>query len=253
MKINIPTILMLFFCQMSLFAQSEMADQFSQANELYKQKKYTEAVNLYEGILQAEMHSAELHFNLGNSYYQNKQLGKAILHYEKALFLDPGDEDIQYNLVLAQEQRIDEIEVLPPFFLANWWQNMRQAASSTIWGIIGLLLLFAGAGGFVFYLIGNSRKHKKLGFIGGIVAMLICILPFSLAYSRAKIEMKSGTAIILQKQIDLKSGPDEASTTLNQLHEGTKVILLDDIGEWHQVRLVNGEIGWLTNTSFEGI
>lgn len=253
MRIKFTFLALCCFLQISLFAQEEVANTFAQANELYKQKKYEEAVKLYEDLVVADWESTELYYNLGNAYYKKKELGKAILNYERALLLDAGNEDVLYNLALAEGEREDEIEVLPPFFLAAWWQNMRHAATSTTWGIIGLLLLWAGIAGLVILLLGKNRKQKKLGFIAGMVLLLLSMLPLSLSYSRAQIEENSGTGIVLAKKINLKSGPDDASTTLNKLHEGTKVKLLDQVGEWHQIRLQNGEIGWLAVSGFEEI
>lgn len=253
MKIRIAFLTIFCSLQIALFAQNEAADSFAQANELYQQKKYAAATKAYEDVLKTDWQSVELHYNLANAYYKNKELGKAILHYERALLLEPGNEDVQYNLAIAEAERTDEIEVLSPFFLAAWWQSMQNAASSTVWGVLGLLLLWAAIGGFISLLLGKSRKHKKLGFIGGLVALILSILPFSLAYSRAQVEKSSGSAVVLVEKINLKSGPDESSTTLNKLHEGTKVSLLDAIGEWHQVRLANGEIGWLEQSEVEEI
>ena len=253
MKYKSIFLIVSYFLQIAIFAQSEANDLFTQANELYQQKKYAEAAKVYEDILSTEVQSLELQYNLGNAYFKNDELGKAILHYERALLLAPGNEDVRYNLSLAEANRIDEIENLPPFFLAAWWQSMQQSASSTIWGIIGLLLLWIGAAGFIVWLMGKSREQKKRGFIGGMIALILSSIPLSLAYSRAQMEQNSGTAVILAKQIDLKSGPDAASTTLNTLHEGTKVGLVDAVGTWHQVRLPNGEIGWLENSKIAEI
>lgn len=253
MKIKVILFTIFSLIQMSIFAQSEAENSFAQANDLYKQKKYAEATKIYENILETDLESVELHYNLANAYFKNQQLGKAILHYERALMIQPSNEDVAYNLALAEANRVDEIEELPPFFLAAWWQNMRQAASSTTWGILGLLLLWISAAGFIFWLMGKSRVHKKQGFLIGLVALLLSFLPFSLAYSRAKIEQNSGSAVILAKKIELKSGPDAASTTLNTLHEGTKVQLQDAVGEWHQVKLPNGEVGWLEMVKIEEI
>ncbi|MFT4762747.1 MAG: tetratricopeptide (TPR) repeat protein [Paraglaciecola sp.] len=252
---KIKSIFLAVFCllQITVFAQSEANNLFAQANELYKQKKYAAATKVYEDILKTEVQSVELHYNLANTYFKNEELGKAIVHYERALLIEPSNEDVVYNLSLAEANRVDEIENLPQFFLASWWQNMRQMASSTSWSIFGLLLLWASAAGFIIWLMGKSRKHKKLGFIGGLVTLLLSFLPFSLAYSRVQMEKNSGSAIILVEKINLKSGPDAASTTLNTLHEGTKVALTDAVGEWHQVRLPNGEIGWLEIKGIEQI
>lgn len=253
MKIKLIYLPIFCLLQIVLFGQNEPATSFAEANDLYQQKKYAAAAKIYEDVLKNDWQSVDLHYNLANAYYKNKELGKAILHYERALLLAPGNEDVQYNLAIAENERRDEIEVLPPFFLAAWWQNMRSAASSTTWGVIGILLFWIGIGGFLFLLLGKSRKHKKMGFIGGVVALLLSILPLSLAYSRAMMEKNSGTAVVLAEEINLKSGPDESSTTLNKLHEGTKVALVDVIGAWHQVKLPNGEIGWLEKSGLEEI
>jgi len=250
MNFKFTLIIVLLFCSIFAFTQNEA---FTQANDAFQQKKYQNAIQQYEDILQKEQHSTELYFNLANAYYKNNDLGKAILNYERALLLSPTEEDVLYNLELAKAQRIDEIELLPPFFLAAWWQGMRRTASSTGWSIIALLLLWLGIGGFVLFFIGKERQKKKWGLIGGVIATLLCILPFSLAYSKASMEKNSGEAIILAKDVNLKSGPDAASTTLNELHEGTKVQLLDDVETWHQVRLPNGEIGWLEMKEIEEI
>lgn len=252
---SIKSFFLVIFCflQITVFAQSEATNLFTQANELYQQKKYAEAAKIYENILKTDVQSVELQYNLANAYFKNNELGKAILHYERALLLAPNNEDVRYNLNLAEANRVDEIEVLPPFFLTAWWQNMQRLTSSTVWGILGLILLWASAAGFIVWLMGKSRAQKKRGFIGGLIALLLSAVPLSLAYSRAQMEQNSGSAVILTKLIELKSGPDAASTSLNTLHEGTKVELVDAVGEWHQVRLPNGEIGWLENSKIAEI
>ena len=245
-------ILLILFCiySVSNIALSNVDTIFQQANEAYQAKQYSKAAELYESILQQDVQSKELFYNLANSYYKQKELGKAILYYEKALALDPDDEDIQYNLQLANSFAKDEINVLPPFFLARWWGALRGLASSKLWSIIALVLFWAGVAGIIVWLIALEREKKKKGFLVGFLFISLSILPFLLAYDKANLEKDSNMAIVLVKETPLKAAPDEESTELLLLHEGAKVELLDQIGAWSKVRLQNGEQGWLPFSSF---
>ena len=224
-----------------------------QANEAYAAKDYDKAIQRYQQLLEQSGPSEVVFYNLGNSYYRRGELGEAVLFYEKALLLAPGDEDILHNLNVAKARSKDDLEELPEFFLSRWWNNLRLFLSTTAWSILGLLLLWLGIGGLILWLIGNSRQRKKQGFILGLSLLILSILPFSLAFSSASLEKDSGYAVIMATEIELRSAPDIDSKEILRLHEGTKVAVLDQIGDWHKVKLSNGEQGWLPNTSIEKI
>lgn len=234
------------------FAQPN-APLFDQANQAYENKKFAEASELYESILATGDFSVELYYNLGNSYYRNSELGKAILNYERALRLQPADSDIQHNLAVAQQQLVDDFSTVDSFFLNRWWNNVANSLSSSAWSIIGLVILWLGIGGLILWQIGKVREQRKRGFFAGGILLLISMIPFSLALTQQANETDSKTAIILEKEITLHSAPDAESTEILQLHEGSKVKLLDDLGEWYKVRLVNGEQGWLPKGGFEKV
>ena len=242
-----------FFLLLHSLYASDVQQQFQMANEAYSAKQYDQAIEAYEAIAQEAFKSDELFYNLGNCYYHKKQIGKAILNYERALLIAPNDEDTRYNLALTRELLKDDISIIPPFFLARWWGGLRKQLSSTSWSIAGILLLWLGIVGIIIWLKGNTRQLKKKGFVIGLGLILLSLLPFLLAMSQAKLEQNSQRAIILSPEIPLRSAPDELSTELIVLHEGTKLELLDLIGTWHKVRLENGEQGWLPNDAFEQI
>ncbi|MEL6866399.1 MAG: tetratricopeptide repeat protein [Bacteroidota bacterium] len=229
------------------------ASPFEEANELYQNGQYQEAITRYEGILVEGLRSPELYYNLGNCYYKKEVLGKAILYYRRALQLAPRDEDIAYNLALVKAQLKDDISPLPPFFLARWWEASSQLLSSSAWSILCLLFLWAGVAAFIAWLLGSTRKIKKYGFLSGVVLILLSILLGSLAYSQASYEQDSRQAVILHQEVAMQSAPDEESTTILLLHEGTTVDLLDQIGDWYKIRLENGEQGWLPTDKIEQI
>ncbi len=226
---------------------------FDQANNAYNKGQYTKAIEQYEAILASEEFSTEIYYNLGNAYWKNKKLGKAVLNFERVLKLSPNDNDTAYNLAIVQEQLVDDLDIIGTFFLKKWWQSFYQSLSSTAWSILTLLAVWGSVGGLIVWLLGKERDLKKKGFIGGLILLGVSLLLFFAARSQGHFETNSQQAIVLETSIDLKNGPDPQSTKLITIHEGLKVDLLDKIGSWYKVKLSNGEQGWLPITSLEEI
>lgn len=227
--------------------------QFAIATEAYKNGNYASALLQYEAVEAAGMQSAALYYNIANSYFQQKQLGKSILYYERALQLAPSDEDILHNFNIVRLELQDEVEALPPFFLRAGWNNLRDKLSASTWAKIGLLLLWIGILGLIAWQLAQERTQRKLGFSIGLGFALLSLLPFALAYTRAEVEQHSGYGIILEKEIALRHAAEIDSGKIIDLHEGTKVQIMDRISTWHKVRLANGEEGWLPEGAFEEI
>lgn len=223
------------------------------ANEFYKNKDFVKAIETYEAILEQGLESKAVYYNLGNAYYRQNQLGKAILNYERAQIKAPKDTDIKHNLRIARQQLQDDIEVLPAFFLTRWWHNARMGLSASGWGVLALLLLWLGIAGLIVWILLPTRRHKKLGFVLGIILLVLFILPLRLAMSRANFEKNTASAIIIAPEVILRAGPDDESTTVLELHQGTKVFLLDQIDDWYRVTLANREEGWLKGAEVEKI
>jgi DNA uptake lipoprotein len=252
MKKGILLIAKLLFCLL-LFGAQELDQQFKNANDAYAAKQYAEAIQLYESILKQDLHSPEIYYNLGNSYYKTQQKGRAVLNYERGLYIAPHNEDLRYNLNLVNSELLDDFSLIPSFFLSRWWNHAVQLASSQTWTILGLLLLWLGIGGLVLWVLGEERNQKKKGFIIGLAALLLCLLPFALAVGKAQFDEDSGVAILLEREASLRSAPDAESNEILLLHEGIKMSILDEIGEWDKVRLSNGEEGWLPKEMIERI
>jgi tetratricopeptide (TPR) repeat protein len=244
-------IALLFWISGNILGQSPAS--FEVANTAYSQSELKTAISQYESILAKGEHSLALHYNLGNSYYKENQLGKAILNYERALLLEPQDENTRFNLALAKRKVKGEIDPVPPFFLLSWWQACRTALSSTVWGIIALLLFWAGMAGLSLWQLGKESVQRKKGFFGGIALVLLCLLPLALAWSSYRYQSDTDEAIVVVSTASLKSGADELSTEIRPIYEGTKLTLLDQINIWYKVQLENGETGWLPGSSFEEI
>ena len=243
-KLNV--IILSFLFPLIVFA-NDTTKIFQEANELYKSNEFSKAIEKYESIEFQGYRSAELHYNLGNAYFKINKLGKAILNYERALLISnvKNRDDIKYNLVLARKKLPDDIESLPQFFLKRWKNNLNQLATSNSWSIVALLFFWLGIGGLVLWLKGKNRLRKKIGFVSGLANLMFSALTFLMAMDSANEERNGSSAVIMSSEVNLRSAPDEVSNSIFLLHEGTSVELLDQIGEWYKVKLLNGELGWL--------
>lgn len=248
----------LFIVVLCLFVNENIQAQdsnalFVQANEFAAARQYDKAVESYQQLLITGVESAEVEFNLANSYLELGRLGEAILHYERAALLDTNDEAIQQNLRLARERVRTDMVAKPTFALTCIWNNIKMSASSELWTVITLLFFWLSMGGLVLWQIGKERQQRKKGFFAGIAFLLLTIIPFFLAMGKAKIEQDSGAGIIISKNIGLHTTAAESSPIVRELPVGTKVYLFDIINDWYKVELINGEEGWLRIEAFKKI
>ena len=248
----VKTLFLLILITTATLLANPTAD-FEAANAAYKKGDYATAITQYESILKTNNYSEGLYYNLGNAYFKTNNLGKAILYYEKALLAAPRDADVLYNLEIAKAKTKDDLSRIGKFFLAEWWQSIHKSFNASVWGMLTLLSLWAGIAGFILWLLAASRERKKQGFIGGIALILLSILLYFLGNIQANFEQNSRTAVVLENTIELKNGPDAQSTAVIDVHEGLKVELLDQIGDWYKVKLMNGDEGWLPMSSLAEI
>lgn len=226
---------------------------FNEANLLYLDKKYEEAVSIYEQIIESGYHSAELYYNLGNAYYRSGKIPSAILNYERAALLDPGNEDILFNLDIANMFIRDRIEALPVFFLNRWWKEARNIFSEDGWAVLSIVTFILSLGMAGIFLVSSSVAIKKLLFIMSLAAFMFSLLSFSLGMGQRNYRKNYNAAIVFSPVVTVKSSPDINSTDLFIIHEGTKVRIGESIGEWHSVRLPDGNKGWLHDDAVEKI
>ncbi|MDI6802933.1 MAG: tetratricopeptide repeat protein [Bacteroidota bacterium] len=251
MKYIYPLILILF---LSAFSQADEAlVQFEQANYLYRNGDFKNAAILYEKIVHNGYHNSELYYNLGNTYFKLDETGKAILYYERAKKIYPNDEDINFNLKIANLKVVDKIEAIPQLFFIEWWYSASKAFSSDTWAIFTLTTIWLGIILLLLFRISKSPFTRRAFFFGGI--FIVAIAGFSLIFSiqQNKSEKSESMAIVFSPSVTVKSSPDEAGTDLFLLHEGVKVEMVDKVGNWFKIKLVDGKIGWLPEKDVEVI
>ena len=228
-------------------------DLITRGDSAYKQEMYTEAISHYEAVLDQGYESAALYYNLGNAYFNINNLPSAILNYERARVLDPGDADIEFNLNIANSMITDKIEVVPEIFYIRWWKSLRNSVNLHTWTVAGmgafiLLVIFAG----IFFL-SRAVLIRKFAFWSGVVFLLLSITLFFMTYTKYDIQSKHLEAIVFSPTITVKSSPSQLGKDLFVIHEGTKVIIIEEINEWCNIRIANGSDGWLPASSVKRI
>lgn len=216
-----------------------------EGNAAYNEGDYDQALTLYNQIEEAGMESAALYFNMGDTYYKMKSYPMAILYYEKALKLDPGNEDIRTNLEIANLAVVDKINIIPQSFLARWWNGLKQTFSADGWAwvsvvVFGLLLLCL----FIF-LMSRRSGLRKAGFFVGLFMVVCLALSVFFAIDQYRDMKYQDEAIVMTPTVTVKSAPSENGVNLFVLHEGAKVRILESTMGWDKIRIADGSLGWL--------
>lgn len=243
--------LLCVFCMQS--RADENTDLFEKGNLAYTSKYYQQAIESYEKIIDNGYESAGLYYNLGSAYYKQEDYPSAILYFEKAKRLSPGDEDISHNLNVANTKIVDKIEDIPEFFLIHWWKMFRNIFSFNIWAIMGIAFLVIALCLMGFYLFSTVLRRRKISFWTSLIFICFMMLSFACAQSQYYGATSSKEAIIFTPSVTAKSSPDINSTDLFVIHEGTKVKVLDQVGDWSEIRIANGSVGWVSTTDYKSI
>ncbi len=223
------------------------------ADSAYVDGNYQKAILFYDSLLSQGV-SAELYYNLGNTYYRLDDITHAVLNYERALQLAPGDEDIRFNLQMAQSKTIDKIVPESEAFFVTWYHSLVNIASVDGWATIALISLALAVVLALLYLFSNPIWMRKVGFFGAFVTLFVFIIANILAWQQKDTLEHRKSAIIMESAVTVKSTPAKNGTDLFVLHEGTKVTIIDDsMREWKEIRLADGKQGWLETKQMETI
>ncbi len=226
---------------------------FSAGNKAYTSGDFELAVSQYNSIVSKGFQSVELYLNLGNSYYKQRNYPKAILSYERALLIDPGNEKARHNLAKAQIYTVDKINEIPEFLITGWMNHFIMIFRSNTWAVISIIGFILGVVGLLAYFLSMKISMKRLGFYLGIVLLFISSLTFYLAYKSKTLILSGNGAIVMSPTVTVKAEPNTSSTDLFIIHEGTKVYIMDDIDEWNEVKLSDGKTGWLHKKDIDPI
>ena len=235
-------IAVLYISCLNVYAQEE---DIRKAETAYAAEQYSQAIETYESLLKNYGASCEIYYNLGNAYYKTGKIAQAILNYERALLIKPGDNDIRFNLELTRQQIVDKIEPLQEFFLKKWIRSAQNLIGVDAWAMVGIVGFVLFICCLVLYFFSKWMYLKKMGFYVGVLLLITVITANIFAYNQKnELENRRG-AIVITPTVTAKSSPDNSGTDLFLLHEGTKVFIRNSVGDWNEITLEDGNIGWI--------
>ncbi len=226
---------------------------FVQANELYRQENYTEALKAYEEIEAMDQESWALYYNIGNIHYKMNRVAPAIFYYEKALKLRPDQQDVRFNLEFANQMVLDNIEPLPRNLGQRFMDAVILKLTYETWAKIAVGLAFLFALLFLMYHFSYSTGKKRFYFISSIITVILVTTSVFFAF-RNQLYMKNNReAIIFATEAEVMNAPTTTSEAYFELHEGTKVTVLESLDNWKKIRIADGKIGWIEEKDLKEI
>ena len=223
------------------------------ADSAYVRQQYQQAIADYEALLKKGV-SADIYYNLGNAYYRTDNITRAVLNYERALLLSPGDRDIRFNLQLARSKTIDKITPESEMFFVTWYRSLVNIMSVDGWAMMSLVALAIAIVLALFYLFTGRVWMQKTGFFGAFFMIVIFALSNLFAWQQKDQLVNRTGAIVISPAAAVKSTPANGGTDLFIIHEGTKVEITDSsMKEWKEVRIADGKEGWIKTSMIEMI
>ncbi|MFD1161213.1 tetratricopeptide repeat protein [Hwangdonia seohaensis] len=245
-----PLIHILIFL-LSVVSVAQNNVLFEEANTLYNQGKYAEAIDKYTAILETGNHSTELYFNLANAHYKLNNIAPSIYFYEKALLLSPHDDEIKNNMAFAKNMTIDAIDVVPESGISKFIKSTTNMMAYDVWAKISVALVLCFVILFLIYYFAYSTINKRLAFIGSLTSLFLMCVSLTFAFHKFNIDKKNKPAIVFAQESKVKSEPNSRSEESFRLHEGTKVQVLDTVNEWKKIKLADGKTGWISSNDIK--
>lgn len=234
---------------LTLGSQISASDKFNKGVTYYNSANYKEALQIWMEIYNTGYRSAYLDFNIGNANFKLNNVPGAILFYERAYLMNPADEDINYNLQIARTLIVDRFQEIPELFFIRWYNLISLIFSTNSWAKISIVAFVLCLLLLSLYIYSSKYRFKILGFWFGVSFFIFSVITFSFAARNKSLVYDSHKAIIFSPLVSGKSSPDNSGTDLFVLHEGTKVFIEDEVGGWLEIRLSDGNVGWVPTNS----
>lgn len=223
------------------------------ADDEYAKGNYQQAIKDYQEILKTGV-SSEIYYNLGNAYYRTDNITQALLAYERALQLSPGDNDIRFNLQYARSKTIDKITPETEMFFVTWYNSLVNFTSVDRWANTAIVSIVMALLLILVFLFAPQMWARKSGFYGSAVFLLLFAFANLFAFQQKhELETKQG-AIVIAPTVNVKKTPAASGTDVFVIHEGTRVDITDrGMKQWRGVKLADGREGWLKTSQIEEI
>jgi tetratricopeptide (TPR) repeat protein len=242
-------ILILALSWTSSLAQTDSA--FADGNKLYSEGKYEEAISRYQNILDQGLESAELYYNMGNAAFRSNKVGYSVLYYKKALRTDPAFEPASQNLKYVSLYLEDKLDSVPELFIKRWVKEFFNIFPLAVWSLISVILFVLLLTSLLVYIFGSILWVKKTGFFVALISIVILVLSLSATIHHHLNVKYPDQAVIIAPSVVVKSTPSDSGTDLFVLHEGTSLTTDDLVGDWTEIKIIDGRVGWVRSKTFE--
>ena len=233
------------------FSQEERVIKFNKGAEYYTASNYKDALKEWLDIYNTGYRSAALCYNIGNANFKLNEIPGAILFYERALLMKPGDNNINYNLQISRSLVKDKFKEIPRLFFVRWFDYLALQFPSNVWAILSILFFVLCLVLLSVYIYSSGFRTKVLGFWAAVLFIVISGSSLAFSVRNKSLVYDSREAVIFAPSVNGKSSPDSSGTDLFVLHEGSKVTIEDNLGEWYEIKLSDGNKGWVPSNCLE--
>ncbi len=227
------------------WAQNKNNELFNEATKYYNKGEYNKAIENYQSILQSGEHSAALYYNLANAHYKLNNIAWSIYYYEKALQLNPTDSDIKNNLSFAKNMTVDVINPMPESVFSKLRKQTIGLFNYEQWAIVSIVFIMLFVAVFLTYYFSANSKVKRLTFATSFILLFFGVISVLFAFLQQTKQQQTRYAIIFAKETIVKTEPNYNSSDAFKLHEGTKVLVEEQLEGWKKIELADGKEGWI--------
>lgn len=246
---NILFTFFLLCCSLLPGYAGEEISLYNAGNDAYKSGNYELAIENYENLLKQGVEAADIYYNLGNAYFKTNKVALSILNYERCLKLTPNHQDAIQNLKTANLKVVDFVQPLPELLFERWRDEMLNSRSSTQWSILAIVMLWISLFMGGIFLYSNTPWVRRSTFIAGFLTLSLSVVSLGMGFGKRTMERSEQFAIVQQENIYVKSAPNDQSTDLFILHEGTKTMILTAEANWCKIQLADGKTGWISKAA----
>ena len=243
------TLLFVFSFAATIVAQENSDTKFSKGVTQFSAGDFKGAIEAWNDLYNTGYRSASLAYNMGNAHFKLNNIPSAILFYERAYQLDPADENINYNLQIARTLIVDRFNEIPELFFVRWYHFLTLSMQTNTWAKISLTSFILCLLLLSVYIYSSNYRYKIIGFWSAIFLIILSLSSLNFSLKNRTLVYDSHKAIIMTPAVSGKSSPDSSGTDLFVLHEGTRVSVEDHVGDWYDIRLSDGNKGWVPGSA----
>ncbi|MGB0716854.1 MAG: hypothetical protein ACPGXK_13310 [Phycisphaerae bacterium] len=227
----------------------EALDLFDQAQEVepkqrdQAKKLFLKAASMMKTLIREGTRNGKLEYNIGNCYLKAGKLGEAILHYRRAEQFIPNDPLLQDNLREARKRCLTNIN-------ARGSQTLLRSVfflhfSTSLAGRTTLLIVTY----VLFWLLLGIRcfvASRPLSVAAMVCLFVSVTVGMSVAIERWQ-QKNRPEGVVLAIDVAAFNGPGESYKRRFEqpLQPGVEFVLRTRRGDWWQIELPDGNLGWI--------